>query len=253
MTQGYIIFDCPKNENGQTVPGAYEQVFVDMHRDLKIVDVQIDKPLPDDLFTMEFKEGVQVFDRSHDPPLIYKYKKDMPADEWAKIVADAEKQKAQDDAVKKLQAALAGKPAPEFPPTTWINSPPLAWNDLKGKIVILDFFAEWCGPCRNDLPAAAQIHARREQDGIVILGIHTPGTSRDKIDKLLADFHLEYPVCIDVPSDNHASWGRLFDAYHVNSIPFSVLVDQDGNVAGSGNLGEMCSKAFSLKKTATGQ
>jgi hypothetical protein len=69
--------------------------YVSVHQKTKVSDIQIDKPLPEDLFHVAFKEGVQTYDYRYDPPLEYKYKKDRSEKEWEEL-----KQAAKDRAAK---------------------------------------------------------------------------------------------------------------------------------------------------------
>jgi hypothetical protein len=91
------------------------------------------------------------------------------------------------------------------------------------------------------------LHAKREENGITIIGIHPAGANRGAIDKLLKDFKMEYPVCVDVKMDEDVhAWGEMYGAYHVDYIPYSVVVDGAGIVRGHGSLGEVLEIARKL-------
>ena len=146
-----------------------------------------------------------------------------------------------------------GKPAPAFGQGQWLNSKPLAWSDLRGKVVILDFFAEWCGPCQNDLPRAVEIHKNRQDTGVLVVGIHPPGSDLGKIQKIIRAFQITYPVYIDLPppKDSNA-WGLLYSQFGVRAIPDAILVDAGGKVVAHGPLAEMSVKANQLSATGPG-
>jgi thiol-disulfide isomerase/thioredoxin len=144
--------------------------------------------------------------------------------------------------------ALVGKPAPEFPEgATWLNSKPLTWESLRGKVVILDFWAEWCGPCRTDLPQLSRLHDSRDTNGLTVIGIHPPGSESQVVRKVMDEFHLSYPICVDVPPrEGVRAWGDLFGRFAVQAIPHAVAVDGKGTVVVGGSLQDVLSKASTL-------
>ena len=125
-----------------------------------------------------------------------------------------------------------------------VNGDALSWEKLKGKPVVIDFFADWCGPCRNDLPTMAALHKDRGTLPFAVMGVHPPGSDAKSVDKLIKEFELNYPICVDVP--HREAWGELFAAYAVKSVPQAVVVDADGRIAAQGRLGEMIAKAHEL-------
>lgn len=239
MIQGYEVYD--KDTLGE--------IYLRSHRDLKVLEVRINEKLADELFQMEFKEGVQVGDSRFGGYVTYRYKANRTDEEWQEIREKARKRAEGDTAEKQFKDALTDKPAPPFPENaTWLNSEPLTWKDLQGKVVILDFWADWCGPCKNDLPHMSDLHKEREKSGIVVIGIHTPGSRIEDIRKVMIKFDLNYPICIDTPKPpGGKGFGAMSSKYAVDGIPYAFVIDEHGNVAGHGRgVNNVLSKAREL-------
>jgi thiol-disulfide isomerase/thioredoxin len=123
--------------------------------------------------------------------------------------------------------------------TSWLNSPPLNRDQLKGKVVLIDFWTYSCINCLRSLPYLRAWDARYKASGLVIIGVHSPEFDFEKnpanIQKALRKFGITYPVAID-------SEHRIWDAFHNQYWPAHYFIDAKGKVRhhhfGEGNYAE---------------
>jgi len=121
----------------------------------------------------------------------------------------------------------------------WINSPPLTLSELKGKVVLIDFWTYSCINCIRTLPYVKNWYRDYKNYGLVIIGVHTPEfefeKNYDNVKKAVLQFGITYPVALD---NNYATW----NAYHNSYWPAHYLIDQKGNIRmthfGEGDYGE---------------
>jgi thiol-disulfide isomerase/thioredoxin len=117
---------------------------------------------------------------------------------------------------------IAGKPAPALDAGRWLNTPEgLSLDKLKGKVVLLDFWGQWCDPCVEKLPRVEELHAKFKDRGLVVIGVHTTRQS-DKLYEFLKARKVSFPVAIDR--------GETATRYGVESWPTYLLIDRAGKV-----------------------
>src|SRR5713226_6975979 len=119
-------------------------------------------------------------------------------------------------------------PAPDFRGlTAWINSPPLDLSELRGKIVLVDFWTYSCINCIRTIPYLNAWYSRYGNNGLVIIGVHTPEFQFEKnYNNVLAavkGFGIRYPVALD---DNYSAW----NAYNNKYWPADYLIDKNGDI-----------------------
>jgi thiol-disulfide isomerase/thioredoxin len=219
------------------------QAFEQQRNELKIVEVRVNEPLPDDLFAVDIPEEERIVDQTFQPTLTYRHKSERSPADWPALIAEAQQKARRDPAREKRQAALIGQAAIDFPAgATWLDGRAVSLESLKGKVVVLAFWAEWSCPCRGELPALNDLHKKHPAD-LVVIGVHPPGSSPEEVRRAARDLAIEDPVCIDAPGrQSFSSWGALHEAYGVDHAPHVVVIDRRGKVAGSGALRDAVAK-----------
>ena len=109
----------------------------------------------------------------------------------------------------------------------WLNSPPLTREQLKGKVVLIDFWTYSCINCIRSIPYVRAWHERYKEQGLVVIGVHSPEFAFEKdpanVRKAVADFGIRYPVALD---NNLAIWSAFNNRYW----PAHYLVDAQGRI-----------------------
>lgn len=139
------------------------------------------------------------------------------------------------------ELADAQRAAPNFVGIDhWLNSAPLTITDLRGKVVLVDFWTYGCYNCVNTLPQVTRLYDVYKEKGFVVVGVHTPEFSFERstsnVEAALKRHGIRYPVAQD---NEFATW----NAYRNQYWPAQYIVDQNGKIvfehAGEGQYDEM--------------
>lgn len=125
-------------------------------------------------------------------------------------------------------AAASQQAAPDFTGiNTWFNSKPLSIADLRGKVVLVDFWTYGCVNCVNTLPHVTDLYAKYKDKGLVVVGVHTPEfpfeRSASNVQAALKRHGITYPVAQDNES-------KTWNAYRNQYWPAQYIIDQSGKI-----------------------
>jgi thiol-disulfide isomerase/thioredoxin len=129
--------------------------------------------------------------------------------------------------------------APELASGSWINSEPLKLKDLRGRVVLIEFWTFGCINCRNTLPFVKSWHDRYREKGLTVIGVHSPEFDEERdVDNLrrqVVSLGIRYPIVSD---NDYQTW----NAYKVEGWPTIFLLDKQGRIrwmrVGEGNYDE---------------
>ena len=148
------------------------------------------------------------------------------ADQAADLISEAAQIQFQDEQLKEQMAKFpTGQPLPDFDLKD-LDGKPISIGRLKGKVVLLDFWATWCEPCMVEMPNVIATYQKHHGEGLEIIGV----TSDDDRHELNAFLQKQKGVAWPQYFDGKGSDNEIAAKYGVNLIPFAVLLDRDGKV-----------------------
>jgi len=125
------------------------------------------------------------------------------------------------DLRSRLEKLQGSSEIPELKLRNWMNGSAMTLEDLKSKIVVLDFWATWCGPCIRSIPKNNKL-AERFKDDVVIIGVCAEKGS-DRMQAVVEERGIKYPVAIDKDDQTN-------DAYDANGYPDYYIIDKTGKL-----------------------
>ena len=121
--------------------------------------------------------------------------------------------------------AGVGMTAPDIASQTWLNSGPIRLSDLKGKVVMVEFWTFGCYNCRNVEPHIKAWHQKYAERGFVVIGVHSPEFSYEHDVEKVTSYLNEHDIRFPVPIDNDFS---IWDRYGNRYWPAMYLIDKQG-------------------------
>ncbi len=136
------------------------------------------------------------------------------------------------DVVAKILGSRIGEVAPEINLPS-VDGKPIALSSFKGKVVLIDFWASWCGPCRKEMPNVVKAYAKYKAKGFEIYGVSLDD-NKDRWIEAIAKDGITWPQVSDLKK-----WdAEVVRNYNITSIPHTVLLDRAGNIIAKNLRGE---------------
>lgn len=120
------------------------------------------------------------------------------------------------------RAEPAGKAAPDWQLSD-VNGKPLKLADFKGKVVVLDFWATWCPPCRAEIPGLVALQKKYADQGLSVIGVSVDEQGPKVVKPFIERFAINYPVVM-------GNEKVLTDYGGITAIPTTFVIDRQGNV-----------------------
>ncbi len=118
-------------------------------------------------------------------------------------------------------SGMEGQPAPDFALKS-SSGANLRLSEYRGDVVMINFWATWCGPCRQEMPLLDELYARYQRVGFNLLGVNIDDDSRRAM-KMIDELGVSFPVLFDARKE-------VSKLYEVEAMPVTVLVDREGRV-----------------------
>jgi peroxiredoxin len=118
---------------------------------------------------------------------------------------------------------LVGQPAPDFALRSW-DGANMRLSEHSGEVVLINFWATWCGPCRQEMPLLDEIYGKYRRAGLVLFSVNLDEESNlDAAREMAKTLRVSYPVLFDARKE-------VSRAYQAGTMPLTVLIDREGVV-----------------------
>ena len=121
----------------------------------------------------------------------------------------------------RTRGTAAGQEAPDFG-LPGLQGNTVRLSDFRGQVVLLNFWATWCSPCRTEVPILVAAYERYRGRGFTVLGVDL-GEPRERVQSFVNQYRITFPVVLDED-------GRVGRVYPVRAIPVSLILDREGAV-----------------------
>jgi peroxiredoxin len=118
-------------------------------------------------------------------------------------------------------SGLTGRPAPDFALKS-SSGENLRLSEYRGNVVMVNFWATWCGPCRQEMPLLDELYTRYQRVGFTLLGVNIDDDS-GKAMNMAGELGVNFPVLFDARKE-------VSKLYEVDAMPVTVIIDRDGKV-----------------------
>ena len=119
-------------------------------------------------------------------------------------------------------------------------------SENRGKVIMLNFWGTWCGPCRREIPDFNKLHAKYQKDGLKIVGITITSGSAKNILDFMNDWDMEYTVLTDIDNNETqkvtSDYGRAIGK-PITGIPTTLIIDKEGYIV-KGYVGPRSEEVF---------
>jgi len=116
----------------------------------------------------------------------------------------------------------AGYLAPQFTLRN-LDGNRVSLDSFKGQVVVLNFWATWCVPCRIEMPAFEKLYRRYRSEGVTVLGVSLDKGADEKVRNFVEEYQLSFPILMDLD-------GKAEKLYPSVSIPFTFVIDKSGRI-----------------------
>lgn len=118
-------------------------------------------------------------------------------------------------------AETAGSAAPEFTLKS-LSGKNLRLREYRGQVVMVNFWATWCGPCRQEMPALNRLYEKYRDAGFVLFGVNVDADSASA-GQMARKLKVTYPILLDEQK-------KISELYQVTAMPMTILIDRDGKI-----------------------
>jgi len=228
----------------------YEDKFVQLRTAINTYDSLVVNNAKDSILTVtrlqkeKASEGlnallVNFVDKTESPAaclqVVGMAERSMPIEEFEALATKAAEKFKENPNLQKFKKmvegskyALLGKPAPDFALPT-ANNDTIKLSSLRGKYVLVDFWASWCKPCRAENPNVVAAYNKYKDKNFAIVGVSLDKSKQDWLDAIAKD-GLTWTHVSDLKQ-----WeSPIVPMYHIEGIPFNVLIDPNGKIIASG-------------------